>query len=132
MSSMEIDGIAMILAGVGSDSRDQGVDWDERSRLWAELAANATELLVAIIPEAFCTAQEWDNRLDCVVRLADGATVGEMIRIGELTTEWLEETAERLRRRRAGEPVQLVNPLSPPILIRRQPPELDRDGNPIR
>ncbi len=126
MSSMEIDGIAMILAGVGSDSRDQGVDWDERSRLWAELAANATELLVAIIPEAFCTAQEWDNRLDCEVRLADGATVGEKIRIGELTT------AERLRRRRAGEPVQLVNPLSPPILIRRQPPELDRDGNPIR
>ena len=111
MVRMAIDGLAMILAGVGSDSRDPDVDWDERSRLWAELAAKAADRLVAIVPQAFCTAQEWDNRLDCSVRLADGRIVGEMIRVDELTTERLEETAERLGRKHAGETVELVNPL---------------------
>jgi len=114
---MEIDELALALAGVAPDSRDPEVDWDKRGRLWSELATRAEGLLTSIVPGAFCTAQEWDNRLDYEAKLPDGTFVGEMISLDELTTSRLRETAERLRSRLAGDQVQFVNEIRPPIYI---------------
>src|SRR4051812_5994469 len=114
---MEIDELSSVLTGVPADSREPSIDWDERGRLWGELAAKAEELLRSIVPDAFCTAQEWDNRLDCAVKLPNARIVGEMISVDELTSERLGQTADRLRRKFAGEPVRLVSEIRSPIYI---------------
>ena len=85
-----------------------------------EAAERAAAILWSIIPDAHCEAQEWDNRIDCYI-VSDGKTIGEMILLSEVTERRIRETAERLRQRRAGIAVSLVNPLWDPIRIVRMP-----------
>ena len=84
-----------------------------------ERAAQARRILASIVPGAFCTAQEWAGRMDCVIRLEDGSVAGETIPLGELTEARLIATGERLQKKLHGLPVQLVNELRPPIRIVR-------------
>jgi hypothetical protein len=114
---MEIEQLVVALDGVPSDSTDPTIDWDHRGDLWSELATRAEEIVSSIVREAFCTAQEWDNRLDCSVKLRNGTIVGEMISLRELSRERLSETADRLRRKLAGEDVQLISEILPPTFI---------------
>ena len=102
-----------------------------------EKAEQAERILRSVAPTAFCTAQEWDGRIDCQIRLADGSFAGEMIGLAELNEARLIATGERLRKKLQGIPVQLVNELRPPIRItsrppalfpRRQGPDADREG----
>ncbi|HEV2532143.1 hypothetical protein [Phenylobacterium sp.] len=93
------------------------VDWTRIDMLWRQLAAEAERIASSVAPGAFCTAQEWDQRIDCTIKLSDGKIVGEMILLSEVTVQRVEETAERLRRRLAGENVPLMNELWPPIRI---------------
>jgi len=85
-----------------------------------EAAERAAGILSSIIPDAHCVAQEYDNRIDCFI-VSDGKTIGEMILLSEVTERRIRETAERLRQRRAGIAVSLVNPLWDPIRIVRMP-----------
>jgi hypothetical protein len=114
---MEMDELVAALVGVPSDSTDPTIDWDHRGDLWTELATKAGELVSSVVPEAWCTAQEWDNRVDCSVKLRNGMIVGEMISLRELSRERLCETADRLRRKLAGEEVQLISEILPPTYI---------------
>jgi len=82
-----------------------------------ERAAQAEKLLNAIAPGAVCVAQEWDDRVDCVIRLPDGNVVGEMVAVSDLTESRVRATGERLRLRAAGQEVPLVNELRQPIKI---------------
>jgi hypothetical protein len=83
-----------------------------------EAAERAAGILSSIIPDAHCVAQEYDNRIDCFI-ISDGKTIGEMILLPEITERRIRETADRLRQRRAGIAVSLVNPLWDPIRIIR-------------
>jgi hypothetical protein len=85
-----------------------------------EAAERAASILSSIIPDAHCVAQEYDNRIDCFI-ISDGKTIGEMILLPEITERRIRETADRLRQRRAGIAVSLVNPLWDPIRIVRMP-----------
>jgi hypothetical protein len=85
------------------------------------------EILAEFAPGISCIPQEWDGRVDCLVRLSDGRTIGEMIRLADLTDERLRETGERLRLAREGVDVTLVDPVLPPILIRRMPSDRPAD-----
>ncbi len=114
---MQIEELVAALVSVPSDSSDPAIDWNERSQFWSELAAKADGLITSILPPAFCTAREWDNRIDCAVKQADGMIVGEMISLEELSAERLQETAKRLRRKLGGEHVQLVGEIRPPLYI---------------
>jgi hypothetical protein len=82
-----------------------------------EQAAQAQKILTSIAPGAFCTAQEWDGRIDCAVKLADGSIVTEMILLAELSEARIITTGERLQKRLQGLPVTLVNELRPPLRI---------------
>ena len=82
-----------------------------------DAAAQAEAILSAIAPGAVCVAQEWDNRVDCVIRLPDGTVVGEMVSAGDLSEARIRATGERLRQRAAGQDVPLVNELRQPIRI---------------
>ena len=63
-----------------------------------EMAAlEASRILKETLPGAWCVAQEWDNRIDCKVKLRDGRIVGEMVPRRVLTVERLSETAQRLK-----------------------------------
>ena len=83
-----------------------------------EQAEQAERILASIVPGAFCTAQEWDGRIDCAVRLADGSVAGEMVLLAELSEARIIATGERLQRKLQGMAVQLMNELRPPIRIR--------------
>ena len=93
-------------------------DWKRITRLWVQLEKKAERLVSSIAPGAYCTAQEWDRRIDCKIKLGDGRVVGEKVGLSEVTEQRLMETGDRLRRRAAGESVPLVNELRPPALIR--------------
>jgi hypothetical protein len=82
-----------------------------------DVAAEAEKLLRTIIPDAFCVAQEWDNRIDCILKLPDGTSVGEMVRLSELTELRIREAGRRLEQRARGVDVQLVNELRAPRRI---------------
>jgi hypothetical protein len=82
-----------------------------------DAAAQAEKLLGTIACGAICVAQEWDNRIDCVLRLSDGSIVGEMVPAKDLTESRIRATGERLRQRAAGIAVPLVNELRQPIRI---------------
>ena len=77
------------------------------------------DLITKIAPGAFCQQQEWDNRVDCAIKLPSGAVVGEMISLRKLSIKRLEDTADRLRRRLVDEHVLLVDEILPPLLIQR-------------
>jgi hypothetical protein len=84
-----------------------------------DVAQAAERILQSIVPDAWCQAQEWDGRIDCGIRLADGGLAAEMIRLDEATPKRIRACAERLLARRNGIAVILQNELSPPIAIRR-------------
>jgi hypothetical protein len=119
---MKIEELVAALVGVPADSRDLNIDWDRRGELWTDLAEKSELLLKSVAPEAFCTAQEWDNRIDCEVRQADGRFVAEMIRLEEVSADRVLRAAERLQRRTLGEDVQLVNERRLPIYLGGPPP----------
>jgi hypothetical protein len=106
---MEIEELVAALAGVPPDSSDPSIDWGHRGNLWNELAEKSEALLKSVAPDAFCTVQEWDNCIDCVVRQPDGSVVTEMIGLHGLNVDRIVTTAARLRRRSLGEAVELVN-----------------------
>jgi len=90
-----------------------------------EAAKNAETILRSIVSDGHCDAQEFDNRIDCFV-VHNGRVIGEMITLPEITEQRIRETADRLRRRVAGESVALVNELWEPILISRSPSRSDQ------
>ncbi len=49
------------------------------------IAEQAERILASVVPDAQCVAQEWDNRIDCIVRLQDGTIAGEMVSLAEAT-----------------------------------------------
>jgi hypothetical protein len=74
-------------------------------------------LLLEIVPNAYCIPQEWDHRLDCLVRLPDGTAIGEMIDLSELTEERIIETGRRLRNRAEGGSEPLIQEIHSPRRI---------------
>ena len=80
-------------------------------------AARAEKLLLVSLPSAVCIAQEWDERIDCFVRMPDGSLVGEMIPIAELTNARVLATGERLKKRFNGSLEPLLNEISSPTKI---------------
>jgi hypothetical protein len=50
-----------------------------------EIAEQAERILQSVAPTAFCTAREWDSRIDCAIRLPNGSVAGEMVRLREAT-----------------------------------------------
>ncbi len=109
--------LAHALAEFATDSDQPPREgWDEHTRRWATLVALAEKELQAVAPAAFCTAQEWDNRIDCAITTEEGV-VGEMLALTELSVERLHQAGLRLSRKAAGEVVELVTPLQPPLYI---------------
>jgi hypothetical protein len=87
-----------------------------------EIAEQGETILRSYIgDQARCIAQEWDNRIDCIMRLSDGSIVGEMVSLREATASRINEAGERLRRRNAGIQVALKNELRAPIRIVPKP-----------
>jgi hypothetical protein len=84
-----------------------------------EAAAEAQTLLSRLAHGAVCVAQEWNDRIDCLLKLPDGSVVGEMVPVSELTESRIREAGERLRQRGEGIEVPLVNELHPPVRITR-------------
>ena len=121
---MEIEELVAALVGVPADSSDPSIDWDHRGHLWSELAKKSEALLKSVAPDAFCTAQEWDNRIDCEVRQPDGSFVAEMIGLKEVNVDRILEAAARLRQRSLGEEVVLVNERAPPIYLGGSLPDI--------
>jgi hypothetical protein len=101
--------------------REQGrfpVDWQRLDSLWRDLSQEAERLLTSVATEAFCTAQEWDRRIDCGIRLPDGKVVAEMVSLRRLTERRIREAGERLQKKAAGKTVRLKDERCPPIRIR--------------
>jgi len=90
---------------------------DLRTGTIEQIAKRAEQILAAVAPGAYCAAQEWDNRIDCLIRLADGRVVGEMVVLDKLDEKRIRETGERLRQRSLGIEVPLHDELTPPIRI---------------
>ena len=85
-----------------------------------EISEQAEQIVTAIAPDAWCQAQEWDNRIDCGIKLPDGKVVAEMIGLTEATEARFKAAAERLLNRQQGIDVPLQNELPAPILITRE------------
>jgi hypothetical protein len=115
---MTFEEYAAELSKVATDDRRPDIDWDRQSRLWIQLERKAERILSSIVPGVMCTAQEWDHRIDCTIRLADGSMVGEMVGLRHLTEDRLKQTGDRLRRLAEGEDVQLVDAVTSPRVIR--------------
>jgi hypothetical protein len=86
-----------------------------------EIVEKAERILKAIAPDAWCLEQEWDSRIDCGIRQADGIVVAEMILLRNATETRIRECAERLLLRQKGVPVSLQDELLSPIRISRSP-----------
>jgi hypothetical protein len=112
---MQIETLAAEILDIAE--RSARVDWDRYDALWNKLTLMVEMLLNTQVAGAFCVAQDWDNRLDCSVQLPDGSIVGERVGLRGMTADRLNETAIRLGRYRAGDPVELVNPIRPPLYI---------------
>lgn len=72
------------------------------------------EVLSKILPDAVLVMQDWDNRVDCLLRLPDGTVLGEMISFEELDAARIQESGDRLKMRLCGQEVQLVNEIVQP------------------
>jgi hypothetical protein len=111
---MELDNI-----GAELTRRASLDDWSEETdRLWVEATEQAGRVLSEAAPGAWCTAQEWDRRIDCTLKLDDGRMIGEMVTLADLSAERVAQAGDRLRRYAAGENVCLQNELTAPILLR--------------
>ena len=117
MSFAEI--VAELTAVPMDDPNRWATDGERLAGLWSMLAEQVDSILTQVAANSFCIAQEWDHRVDCLVRLPDGKIAGEMVSLKDLTEERLRQTGERLRRRAAGDDVELVNALWGPIRIER-------------
>jgi hypothetical protein len=84
-----------------------------------EISEQAQKIVNMIASDIWCQAQEWDDRIDCMIKLPDGSLTGEMIGLTEATEARFREAAERLLKRQQGIDVPLHNELRPPILITR-------------
>ena len=85
-----------------------------------EISGQAERIVTAIASDAWCHAQEWDNRIDCGIRLPNGKVVAEMIQLSDATEARFKAAAERLLKRQQGINVPLQNELPAPILITRE------------
>jgi len=85
--------------------------------LEAALQNLAEDVLCTIIEDAFCIVQEWDNRIDCCIKLDNGRIVGEMVPLATLDSNVIRAVGERLKLRKHNESSELRNELWPPILI---------------
>jgi len=83
-----------------------------------DVAEQAERILAAVAPGAWCQAQEWDDRIDCGIKLPDGTVVAEMVPLRDATESRIKEAGERLLKRQQGIAVTLHNERWPPILIR--------------
>jgi hypothetical protein len=89
----------------------------------AEEAARHVECtLHPILPELFCIPQEWDDRIDCLVRLQTGEVVGEMLSLAEVRDTEIINIADRLRRVLNGEPSTSLRNAIWSARIRKPPP----------
>jgi len=120
---MTFEEYAAELSHIDPEEPNPDVDWKKVARLWVQLEKKAERLIHSIAPGAFCTAQEWDQRLDCTIKLADGNVVGEMVGLDEVTEQRLKATGDRLRKRAEGDNIPLVNEVLPPIRIVPLPDE---------
>lgn len=118
IAAMTFEEYAAELSKIDPVGPNADVDWRKVTRLWVQLEKKAERLVSSIAPGALCTAQEWDSRIDCAIKLADGRVVGEMVGLKDLTERRLREAADRLRQRAEGENVPLVSELLPPLAIR--------------
>jgi len=84
-----------------------------------EIAERAERILSAVAAGAYCVPQEWDRRIDCVIKLPNGSVVGEMISLDNADEKRIREAGERLRQRWLGVDVELQDELKPPIRIVR-------------
>lgn len=82
-----------------------------------EIAEQAGQILRTIASATYCVPQEWDNRIDCLIKLPGGGTAGEMVLLTEATEKRIREAGERLKRKAQGEDVVLVDELWSPIRI---------------
>jgi hypothetical protein len=114
MSLAEI--IAELIAVPVNDPSKWATDGDRLGALWSTLADQANSILTQVSTNSYCVAQEWDHRVDCCVRLPDGKIAGEMVSLKDLTEDRLRQTGERLRKKAAGDDVELVNALWPPVV----------------
>jgi hypothetical protein len=83
-----------------------------------EKALVAEHILSTIVSGVVCVAQDWDNRIDCLLSLPDGTVVGEMVPIAEFSEERIAATGLRLKKRSQGTAVELVNELKMPVRLR--------------
>ena len=86
-----------------------------------EVAEQAEVILKSIAPTAYTNAQEWDNRVDCLIRLPGGAVIGEMILVTEATEARIRCAGIRLQQRLLGVDVPLKNELWAPVRINPSP-----------
>jgi hypothetical protein len=86
-----------------------------------EVAEQAERILASIALDTWCVTQEWDDRIDCGIKMPDGSIAAEMILLRDATEERIREAGERLLKRQQGIAVVLRNELPPPILISRGP-----------
>jgi len=117
MSLAEI--IAELIAVPVDDPNRWARDGERLGGLWSTLTEQAESILTRVAANSFCIAQEWDHRVDCLVRLPDGKITGEMVSLNDLTEDRLRQTGERLRKKAAGDDIELVNALRGPIRIER-------------
>lgn len=75
------------------------------------------QILVKIVPGAVLVIQDWDNRVDCLLKLPNGVVVGEMISIEELDVSRIQESGKRLKMRLEGHEISLVNEIVQPSRI---------------
>jgi hypothetical protein len=86
-------------------------------RNFQDLAAETEKAMSVLLPEIICVAQEWDERIDCMVRLSDGSIVGEMIFVKDLCEDSIRNTASRLKQKITGESVSLIHEIFIPVRI---------------
>ncbi len=108
-----------------------GLDGDDRKTI-SDIAELAEQVLQSVAPTAFVQAQEWDNRIDCSVKLPNGSVIGEMVSLQHATEARIRDAGVRLQQRLQGIDVPLENKLLPPILIRRGGDVGPNEGDPTK
>lgn len=85
-----------------------------------ELARDAEVVLAALLPGAVCIAQEWDGRIDCLLRTDDGRVIGEMVPLEEISVARIRATGARLACRLSDPAATLVNEIHEPTYLRKE------------
>jgi hypothetical protein len=82
-----------------------------------EVAEQAERILVSVAPGAWCVPQEWDRRIDCLIRLPSGAVTGEFVSLDEADEIRIRDVGEQLQQRSLGVDAPLRNELTGPLRI---------------